>query len=55
MKKLLKVLQKRLREIMENVRARIQNLVMILYALALIIDEKINAVANYILKKYEIH
>jgi len=36
-----------------NVRAYMKNLVMILYALALHIDSKINAVANYILEKYE--
>ena len=52
MKKLLKELQKRLKEMGANVRVFMQNLVMILYALALVIDEKIYAVANYILKKH---
>jgi hypothetical protein len=55
MKKLLKELQNYWKEMMEFVLVFTKKIVGIYIVLAKIIDSKINAVANYILKKYEIH
>ena len=55
MKKLLKELQNYWKEIMGFVLVFTKKTVGIYIVLAKIIDSKINAVANYILKKYEIH
>ena len=55
MKKLLKVLLKLLKEMKECVLVFMKKIVKICIAPVLIIEKKINAVANYILEKYEIH
>ena len=55
MKKLLKELQNYWKEMMGFVLVFTKKTVGLCTVLAKIIDSKINAVANYILKKYEIH
>lgn len=55
MKKLLKVLLKLLKGMKECVLVFTMTTVKIFIVLVMIIDIKINAVANYILEKYEIH
>ena len=55
MKKLLKVLLKLLKGIRDCVLVFMKKIVVIYIVLAKTIDYEINAVANYILKKYEIY
>ena len=54
MKKLLKELPKLLKEMKEYVLVYMKKFVEICIVLAKTIDYEINAVANYILKKYEV-
>jgi len=53
MKKLLKVLLKQLKGMMEYVLVFMRKMMEIFIVLAKTTDYEINAVANYILKKYE--